>query len=61
MPILAASAFIAASSPISVGLMRPATAASTVPRSATSESGQTTAVVMAGNCLQRSRNLWKTW
>ena len=50
-PIFAASAFIAASSPISVGSIRPSTAASTVPRSATSDSGQTTAVVMAGRLL----------
>ena len=58
-PIFAASAFIAASGPISVGSMRPAAAASTVPRSATSVSGHTTAVVMAGRFLQRVDELVK--
>ena len=47
----------AALSPISVGLISPASAASTVPLSATSDSGQQTAVVMAGSFLQRSINL----
>ena len=59
-PIFAASAFIAASGPKSVGSMRPAAAASTAPLKATSVSGQTTAVVMAGKFLQRAMNLWKT-
>ena len=56
-PIFAASAFIAFSGPISVGSISPAAAASTAPLSATSVSGQTTAVVMAGRFLQRSMNL----
>jgi hypothetical protein len=47
-PILAARAFISASSPMRVGSMRPSSAASTVPFRATSDSGQTTAVEMAG-------------
>ena len=58
-PILAASAFIAASSPISVGSMRPSTAASTVPRSATSDSGQTTAVVDGRQILAALNELVK--
>ena len=51
---------ISASSPMSVGSMSPSAAASIAPFNATSDSGQQTAVVMAGRDLQRSRNLWKT-
>ena len=56
-PILAARAFMAASSPISVGSISPSSAASTVPFSATSDSGHTTAVVMAGQVLAALQEL----
>ena len=55
-PIFSARAFKAASGPIRMGAIRSAAAASTAPLSATSVSGQTTAVVMAGRFLQRSMN-----
>ena len=56
-PIFTARAFIAAPGPIRVGSISPAAAASTAPLRATSVSGHTTAVVMAGRFLQRAMNL----